>query len=96
MQGLEKVRRLEKNEVLMCVGNNKKIAVVSVGVMHFKLPQGFVLESNNFYYIPSLCKNIISRSCLVNRFSFKSENNGSSLLQALVEKRPSIPVCKDH
>src|SRR6266536_3387448 len=80
IQGLQKVRRLAKNEVVMRVGNGAGIAAQSVGIMPLRLPSGFILELTNCYFVPALCRNIISGSCLVrDGYSYKSENNGCSL-----------------
>jgi hypothetical protein len=46
------------------VANGTKVAVIAIGTLHLPLPSGLVLELNNFYCIPTLCKNIISSSCL--------------------------------
>jgi hypothetical protein len=46
------------------VGNGAKVAAIALGSFHLPLPSGLVLELNNFYCIPALCKNIISSSCL--------------------------------
>jgi hypothetical protein len=48
----------------VCVGNGAKVAAIAVGTFHLPLPSGLVLELNNCYCIPTLCKNIISSSCL--------------------------------
>ena len=80
IQGLQKVRKLAKNEVVMRVGNGNGIAAQAVGIMPLRLPSGFILELNNCYFVPLLCRNIISGSCLVHDgYSYKSENNGCSL-----------------
>ena len=80
MQGLQRSRRLAKNEVQIRVGNGVQVAVLAVGVMLLRLPLGFALELNNFYFVPTLCKNIISGSCLLrDGYSFKSGNNGCSI-----------------
>ena len=80
IQGLQKVRKLAKNEVVMRVGNGAGIAAQAVGIMPLRLPSGFILELNNCYFVPGLCRNIISGSCLVHDgYSYKSENNGCSL-----------------
>ena len=64
----------------MRVGNGVQIAALAVGVMPLRLPSGFTLELNNCYFVPALCKNIISGSCLLlNGYSFNSENNGCSI-----------------
>jgi hypothetical protein len=46
------------------VSNGAKVAAIAVGTYHLPLPSGLVLELNNCYCIPTLCKNIISSSCL--------------------------------
>jgi len=80
MQDLRRPRRLAKDEVLMRVGNGVKVAVKAVGVLPLHLPSGFILELSNCYYVPALCKNIISGSCLLqDGYSFKSVNNGCSI-----------------
>ena len=61
MQELRNPRTLSKNEVTMRVGNGANVAVVAVGTMPLHLPSGLILELSNCYYVPALCKNIISR-----------------------------------
>jgi hypothetical protein len=46
------------------VGNGRKVVGIAVVTFHLPLPSGLVLELNNCYCIPALCKNIISSSCL--------------------------------
>jgi hypothetical protein len=46
------------------VSNGAKVAAIAVNTFHLPLPSGLVLELNNCYCIPPLCKNIISSSCL--------------------------------
>src|SRR3954469_25319392 len=44
------------------------------------LPSGFTIELDNCYFVPVICKNIISGSCLIrDGYSFKSENTGCSI-----------------
>jgi hypothetical protein len=64
LQGLCLTRRFAKGELDVRVGNGAKVAAIAVGTFHLPLPSGLVLELNNCYCIPSLCKNIISSSCL--------------------------------
>jgi hypothetical protein len=74
------VRRLGKNELDMRVRNEMRIVTQSVGVMTLRLPSTFVLELNNCYYVPALCKKIILGSCLLqDGYTFKSVNNGCSI-----------------
>ena len=77
MQGLVRSRSVRQGEVDLRVGNNAKVAALSVGVMQLHLPSGFVMELNNCYYVPALSRNIISPSCLMrDGYSFASKNNG--------------------
>jgi hypothetical protein len=62
--GLSLTRRFAKHELDVHVGNGAKVAAIAVGTFHQPLPLGLVLELNNCYCIPALCKNIISSSCL--------------------------------
>ena len=71
---------MENNEVMMCVGNGATISAQAVGFYTLHLPSGFTIELDNCYYVPAICKNIMSGSSLIrDGFSFKSENNGSSI-----------------
>jgi hypothetical protein len=64
----------------MRVRNSDGIAAQTIGVMSLSLPSGFILELNNCYFVPKLCKNIIFGSCLISDgYSYKSENNGCSI-----------------
>jgi hypothetical protein len=64
LQGLSLTRRFAKGELDVRVGNGAKVAVIAVDTFHMPLPSGLVLELNNCYCIPALCKNIITFSCL--------------------------------
>jgi hypothetical protein len=48
----------------VCVGNREEVVAIAVGTYHLTLPLELVLELNNCYCIPVLCKNIIYSSCL--------------------------------
>ena len=64
----------------MRVGNGTNVDVIAVGTMTLHLPSGLVLELINCYFVPTLCKNIISGSCIQkDGYSLKSENNGCSI-----------------
>jgi len=77
MQGLIKSRSVERGEVDFHVGNNARVAALTVGTMQLCLPSGFIMELNNCYFVPSLSRNIMSPSCLMkDGYSFASENNG--------------------
>jgi hypothetical protein len=77
IQGMIRSRSVERGEVDFHVGDNARVVVLTVGTMHIHLPSGFIMELNNFYFIPSLTQKILSPSCLMkDGCSFLSENNG--------------------
>jgi hypothetical protein len=64
----------------MRLGNGAKVVVITVGTLPLHLPSGFILELSNCYFVSALCKNIISRYCILHDgYSFNSENNGCSI-----------------
>ena len=74
------MHKLAKNEVMMHVGNGAGVTAQAIGIMPLCLPSGFILELNNYYFVPTLCRNIISGSFLIrDGCSYKSENNGCSI-----------------
>jgi hypothetical protein len=64
VQGLSLTRRFVEGELDVLVGNGATVVAIAVDTFHLLLPSGLVLELNNCYCIPALCKNIISSSCL--------------------------------
>jgi hypothetical protein len=64
LQGLSQTRRFAKSELDVCVSNGAKVVAIAVDTFHPPLPSRLVLKLNNCYFIPALCKNIISSSCL--------------------------------
>ena len=80
MQGLKWSRQLKKGEVDLRVGNGAKVVALAVGSYELTLPSGLLLVLNNCYYVPIMCWNIISVSCLDNDgFSFIIKNNNCSI-----------------
>ena len=76
MQGLSNSRRLARGEVDLRVGNGAKVAALAVGVYNLILPSGLILVLNNCYFVPSLCKTIISVSKLAkDGYEFVIRNN---------------------
>jgi hypothetical protein len=76
MQGLTRSRSVARGDVDFRVGNNARVAALSVGMMQLHLLSGFIMELNNCYFVHSLSRNIISPSCLMmDGYSFASENN---------------------
>jgi hypothetical protein len=64
LQGLSLTRRFAKGELDVRVGNGGMVVGVAVDTFHLLLPSWLVLELNNCYCIPALCKTIITSSCL--------------------------------
>ena len=64
VQGLRNSRRLRNGEVDLRMGNRAKLAALYVGTYLVALPNGLVLDFDNYVDVPSLVKNIISISSL--------------------------------
>jgi hypothetical protein len=64
LQWLSLTRRFANGELDVCVDNGAKVAAIAVGTFHMSLPLGLVLKLNICYCIHTLCKNIVSSSCL--------------------------------
>jgi hypothetical protein len=81
LQGLSLIRRFTKGELDIHVSNGAKVAAIAVSTFHLPLLSGLVLELNNCYCIPTLCKNIISSSCLeeVDGYEIIIKNKGCSI-----------------
>ena len=78
--GLRDKQHLEKDEVMMRVGNDNKVDVMAIGTLPLHLPSGLILVLNKCYYVPALSMNIISGSCLLqDNYSFKSVPNGCTI-----------------
>ena len=76
MQGLIRSRSVQRGEVDFRMGNNARVLVLTVGTMQLHLPSGFIMELNNFCFIPSFSRNIISPCLMEDGYSFASKNNG--------------------
>ena len=57
-------RKSAKGEVDLRVGNGAKVATLALGTYHLSLPTRLILELENCFYVPTICRNIISVSCL--------------------------------
>ncbi|KAK8680628.1 hypothetical protein V6N13_109568 [Hibiscus sabdariffa] len=60
VSGLHMRRNLAKGDVDLRVGNGARVAALAVGTYVLCLPSGLVLNLENYYFVPSLTKNIIS------------------------------------
>ncbi|KAL8091706.1 hypothetical protein AgCh_034100 [Apium graveolens] len=82
LQGLKGSRTLEKDEVILRMGNGSRVAAISVGSFSLHMPTGKTIILNNCYYIPSIMRNIVSIPMLdVDGFSFIIKNNECSILR---------------
>ena len=85
MQGLKRSRQLKKGEVSLRVGNGAKVAALAVGSYELTLPSRILLVLDNCYYVPTMCRNIISVSCL--------DNDGFLLLLRIIIAPFFIKTC---
>jgi hypothetical protein len=53
MQGTIRSKSVKRGEVDFHVGNNARVAMLTVGTMNLHLPSGFILKLNNSYLVPS-------------------------------------------
>ena len=56
---LRNSRNLGKNEIVLRIGNDAKVAAVAIGTCVLTLPPGLMLELEECYYVPALTRNII-------------------------------------
>ena len=76
VQGLKGSRYLTIGEVDLRVGNGERVTALAVGTYELTLPSGLILNLENYYYVPTMCRNIISVSCLDKKgFEFIIRNN---------------------
>ena len=65
------------------MGNGARVAALAVGVYDLTFLNGLVFQLKNCYYVPAVCRNIISFSCLdVDRFHFIIKNKIFSIYNA--------------
>ncbi|PKI57277.1 hypothetical protein CRG98_022316 [Punica granatum] len=77
---LRNSRSLAKGEVDLRVGNEARVAALTVGTYHLSLPTGLVLDLNDCYYVPAISRNIMSISCLDKKeFCFTIKNKCCSM-----------------
>ena len=69
-------RSLAKGEVNLRVGNRARVAALAVGTYELTLPSGLILNLENYYYVPTMYRNILFISCLDKKdFEFIIRNN---------------------
>ncbi|XP_071740829.1 uncharacterized protein [Rutidosis leptorrhynchoides] len=64
MQGLRKIRKLNKGALDLYVGNGDRSAVEAIGSYELILPSGLILILDNCHYAPSITRGVISVSRL--------------------------------
>ncbi|KAK2996943.1 hypothetical protein RJ639_026301 [Escallonia herrerae] len=80
LQGFLSVKKLNKGDRNVLVGNGEKAQVEAVGTLRLVLESGFNLDLVDTVYVPSMTRNLISVSRLdAYGYSFKFENKGFSL-----------------
>ncbi|KAK3023367.1 hypothetical protein RJ639_043448 [Escallonia herrerae] len=80
LQGFLSVKKLNKGDRNVLVGNGEKAQVEAVGTLHLVLESDFNLDLVDTVYVPSMTRNLISVSRLdAYGYSFKFENKGFSL-----------------
>ena len=60
MQGLKRSKILAKGKVNLRVGNGARFYALAVETYELTLPSGLILNLENCYYVPTMCRNIIS------------------------------------
>ncbi|MBN8124773.1 hypothetical protein, partial [Vibrio vulnificus] len=67
---------MSKGEVDLRVGNGARVVALEIGDCEVTLPSGLVIGLNKCYYVPSICRNIISVSYLErDGYNFIIEND---------------------
>ncbi|KAK2990326.1 hypothetical protein RJ640_003598 [Escallonia rubra] len=80
LQGFLSVKKLNKGDRNVLVGNGEKAQVEAVGTLRLVLESGFNLDLVDTVYVPSMTRNLISVSRLdAYGYLFKFENTGFSL-----------------
>jgi len=64
LQGFHMMRTLQRGERCIKVANGVEVEVEAIGELPLELKDGFVLKLTDVLYVPSLCRNLISVSCL--------------------------------
>ncbi|KAK3032597.1 hypothetical protein RJ639_037361 [Escallonia herrerae] len=77
LQGFLSVKKLNKGDRNVLVGNGEKAQVEAVGTLRLVLESGFNLDLVDTIYVPSMTRNLISVSRLdAYGYSFKFKNKG--------------------
>ncbi|KAL0448217.1 UNVERIFIED_CONTAM: hypothetical protein Slati_1949600 [Sesamum latifolium] len=77
LQVLERSRRLSKDEMILRLGDGKVVAAEAVESLNLVFSDHIRIELNNYYYVPSMIKNIIFIPVLKNDgYAFAINKNG--------------------
>ncbi|KAL0352600.1 UNVERIFIED_CONTAM: hypothetical protein Scaly_1648700 [Sesamum calycinum] len=78
---MERSRRLSKNEMILRLGDGKAVAAEAVGSLSLVISDHIRIELKDFYYVPSMIKNINSIPVLDNNgYAFKIDRNSFYLM----------------
>ncbi|GJT07712.1 retrotransposon protein, putative, ty1-copia subclass [Tanacetum coccineum] len=77
-QGLRGIWNLNKGALELYAGNGNRKVVKAIWIFGLILPSGMVLDLENFHFLPSITRGVISLSCLWdNGFLYKFTNYGA-------------------
>ena len=65
LQGFLRRRDPRKSEQRLCVGTGQRVTVKAVGVIKLDLGSGVFYDLNDVYYVPSMKRNLVSVSILI-------------------------------
>ncbi|KAL0324674.1 UNVERIFIED_CONTAM: hypothetical protein Scaly_2434500 [Sesamum calycinum] len=77
LQVLERSRRLSKDEIILRLGDGKAVAADPMGPLNLVISDHIWTELKDYYYVPSMMKNIVSIPILDNDgYTFTIDKNG--------------------
>ena len=80
LQGLQKIRSLNKDDFELYGANGQPIQAEAVGTYILSLPSGKTLELQDYYYMPNVIRNIISIPLLLEHgYGIKAKSNYYSI-----------------
>nr|GFB59326.1 retrotransposon protein, putative, Ty1-copia subclass [Tanacetum cinerariifolium] len=69
-QGFRGARKLKRGSLYLYVGNGMRAKVEAIGSFDLHLPNGLIIELDNFHYAPTITRGVVSVSRLVNKGFF--------------------------
>ncbi|KAK4407796.1 Retrovirus-related Pol polyprotein from transposon TNT 1-94 [Sesamum angolense] len=94
---LQRSKKLSKDEVVVRLGNGKVVAVEAVGIINLVVSDRVRLELKDYYFVPSMIKNIISIPLLDNAsFEFLINKNCFYLMKDGSSHLPNLHARLGH